>query len=200
MINPFEDFLTSEIRLIKPNGNVLGPFKASVQSREILIFEVQHPVTAGDKILRELPNGVKETYAVENAEYQDGAPPHIPPSYKLHVHKEDDQTRNRTLSSTNIFNVEGDFSRVNFQSLDTSVNIQDRSKTVFDAARQKLQEGIQDQVLLKDLLARLQEMEDARNQPNWAAAYSKFIEGVANHMTIIAPLLPLLAETVSKVF
>ena len=182
MINPFEDFLTSEIRLIKPNGNVLGPFKASVQSREILIFEVQHPVTAGD------------------AEYQDGAPPHIPPSYKLHVHKEDDQTRNRTLSSTNIFNVEGDFSRVNFQSLDTSVNIQDRSKTVFDAARQKLQEGIQDQVLLKDLLARLQEMEDARNQPNWAAAYSKFIEGVANHMTIIAPLLPLLAETVSKVF
>ena len=49
VINPFEDFLTSEIRLIKPNGNVLGPFKASVQSREILIFEVQHPVTAGDK-------------------------------------------------------------------------------------------------------------------------------------------------------
>ena len=33
VINPFEDFLTSEIRLIKPNGNVLGPFKASVQSR-----------------------------------------------------------------------------------------------------------------------------------------------------------------------
>ena len=30
------------------------------------------------------------------------------------------------------------------------------------------------------------------------AAYSKFIEGVANHMTIIAPLLPALAETVKN--
>ena len=42
-----------------------------------------------------------------------------------------------------------------------------------------------DQVLLKELLAHLRLMEDVRSQPKWAAAYSKFIEGVANHMTVI---------------
>ena len=125
-MNPFEEMLTSEIRLIKPSGDVLGPFKAFVQDSEIYFFEVHHPVSTGDKIVRELPNGMKETYEVENAEYEKGLPPDLPPCYKLHVRKEDDQTRNKTLSSTNIFNVKGDFSRVNFQSLDNSVNIQDR--------------------------------------------------------------------------
>jgi hypothetical protein len=190
--------LTSEIRLIKPSGDVLGPFKAFVQDSEIYFFEVHHPVSTGDKIVRELPNGMKETYEVENAEYEKGLPPDLPPCYKLHVRKEDDQTRNKTLSSTNIFNVKGDFSRVNFQSLDNSVNIQDRPETVFDQARQKLHAGIEDQVLLKELLEHLRLMEDARSQPKWAAAYSNFIEGVANHMTIIAPLLPALAETVKN--
>ena len=197
-MNPFEEMLTSEIRLIKPSGDVLGPFKAFVQDSEIYFFEVHHPVSTGDKIVRELPNGMKETYEVENAEYEKGLPPDLPPCYKLHVRKEDDQTRNKTLSSTNIFNVKGDFSRVNFQSLDNSVNIQDRPETVFDQARQKLHAGIEDQVLLKELLEHLRLMEDARSQPKWVAAYSNFIEGVANHMTIIAPLLPALAETVKN--
>lgn len=197
-MNPFEEMLTSEIRIIKPSGDVLGPFKASVQDSEIYFFEVHHPVSTGDKIVRELPNGMKETYEVENAEYEEGLPPDIPPCYKLHVRKEDDQTRNKTLSSTNIFNVKGDFSRVNFQSLDNSVNIQDRPETVFDEARKKLHAGIKDQVLLKELLEHLRLMENATSQPKWAAAYSKFIEGVANYMTIIAPLLPALAETVKN--
>jgi hypothetical protein len=197
-MNPFEEMLTSEIRLIKPSGDVLGPFKAFVQDSEIYFFEVHHPVSTGDKIVRELPNGMKETYEVENAEYEKGLPPDLPPCYKLHVRKEDDQTRNKTLSSTNIFNVKGDFSRVNFQSLDNSVNIQDRPETVFDEARKKLHAGIKDQVLLKELLEHLRLMENATSQPKWAAAYSKFIEGVANYMTIIAPLLPALAETVKN--
>ena len=41
-----------EIRLIKPSGDVLGPFKASVQGREIYFFEVRHPVSTGDKVVR----------------------------------------------------------------------------------------------------------------------------------------------------
>src|SRR6266436_3171555 len=61
-MNPFEEMLTSEIRLIKPSGDVLGPFKAFVQDSEIYFFEVHHPVSTGDKIVRELPNGMKETY------------------------------------------------------------------------------------------------------------------------------------------
>jgi hypothetical protein len=196
MENPFEETLTSTITIIKPCGDVLGPLKASVQSREILFFEVQYAVSTGDKIVRDLPSGLKETYEVENAEYQEGFFD-IPPCYRLHVRKEDDRTRDKTLSATNIFNVKGDFSRVNVHSLDNSLNIQDRSETVFDAARQKLHAGIEDQGLLKELLTHLQVMEDAKSQSKWAAAYSKFIEGLANHMTIIAPLLPALAETVS---
>jgi hypothetical protein len=196
-MNPFEEFLTSEIKIIKPDGNVLGPFKASVQGREIYFFEVQYPVSTGDKVLRELPNGMKETYAVENAEYEEGFPPHIEPSYKLHVRKEDDQTRRRTLSHTNIFNVSGDFSRVNFQSDDHSLNVQNQPQTIFDAAREKLQTELKDEALLGQILEHLEAMEEAKSQSTWATAYSKFIAGLANHVTIIAPFLPALAETAS---
>jgi hypothetical protein len=141
---------------------------------------------------------MKEIYEVEQVEYEEGLPPEIPPCCKLQVRKEDDQTQNKTLSSTNIFKGRGDFSAVNFQSLNNSVNIQDRPETVFDEARQRLHAAIGDQVLLKELLAHLRLMEDARSQPKWAAAYSKFIEDVANHMTVIAPLWPALAETVKN--
>ena len=143
---------------------------------------------------------MKEIYEVEQVEYEEGLPPEIPPCCKLQVRKEDDQTQNKTLSSTNIFKGRGDFSAVNFQSLDNSVNIQDRSETVFDAAREKLHAEIEDEDVLKELLAHLQLMEDAKSKPNWATAYSKFVECAANHMTIIAPLLPLLAETAKNAF
>jgi hypothetical protein len=114
--------------------------------------------------------------------------------------KEEEKAIAKNQTSTNIFNVKGDFSRVNFRSLDNSVNIQDRSGTVFDAAREKLHAEIEDEDVLKELLAHLQLMEDAKSKPNWATAYSKFVECAANHMTIIAPLLPLLAETAKNAF
>ena len=122
-------------------------------------------MSTGDKVVRELPNGMKEIYEVEQVEYEEGLPPEIPPCCKLQVRKEDDQTRNKTLSSTNIFNGRGDFSAVNFQSLDNSVNIQDRPETIFGDARQKLHGAIGDQVLLKELLAHLRLMEDGSSQP-----------------------------------
>jgi len=196
-MNPFEDFLTSEITIIKKNREVLGPLKADVQNREIHIFDVQLQVEAGDQVLRVLPNGVKETYTIENAEYEEGFHA-IPASYRLHVRKDNDATRDRTLSATNIFNVKGDFSRVNFQSNDSSLNIQQSSETVFDAVRRTLHEEIREEAVLKDLLTRLQEIEAAKSQSKWASAYSRFIEVAANHMTIIAPFLPLLSETASR--
>jgi hypothetical protein len=196
-MNPFKGMLTDKISIVKPDGNVLGPFKASVQRRQILFFEVQDLVSAGDKVLRELPNGVKETYLVENPEHHGGLSPHISPFYRLHVRKEDDLAQSKTLFATNILNFKGEFPRVNFQSADNSVNVQDRSKPVFDATREKLHAAIEDQDVLKELLTHLQVMEDAKSRSTWATAYSKFIERVANHMAIIAPLLPALADTVN---
>lgn len=196
-MNPFKGMLTDKISIIKPDGNVLGPFKASVQSKQILFFEVQRLVSSGDKVLRELPNGVKETYVVESSEYQAGLSRHIAPFYRLHVRKEDALTQSKTLFATNVLNFKGDFPRVNFQSADDAVNVQDRSKTVFDAAREKLHAAIEEQDILRELFTHLQVMEDTKSRSTWATAYSKFIERVANHMAIIAPLLPALADTVN---
>jgi hypothetical protein len=63
--------------------------------------------------------------------------------------------------------------------------------------RSMLQSEIEDKILLRELLIRLQAVEDAKSPKGWAAAYSKFVEGLANHVTIIAPLLPAIAETVN---
>jgi hypothetical protein len=63
--------------------------------------------------------------------------------------------------------------------------------------RSMLQSEIEDKILLRELLIRLPAVEDAKSPKGWAAAYSKFVEGLANHVTIIAPLLPAIAETVN---
>jgi hypothetical protein len=198
MRNPFEDFLTSEVKIVKRTGAVLGPFKADVQGEIIYLFEVKTPIESGDTVLRELPNGAKESYTVQNAEFQEAFHA-IPACYDLHVRKDDDRRRDQVLTSLNVFNVKGDFSRVNYQSHDNSVNVQ-RAETVFDSAKQALRDGVPDQVTLNDLLDKLDAVEKAKSKSGWGEAYGKFIQSAANHMAVIGPFLPALAETMARLY
>ena len=197
MRNPFEDFLTSEVKIVKRTGAVLGPFKADVQGEIIYLFEVKTPIESGDTVLRELPNGAKESYTVQNAEFQEAFHA-IPACYDLHVRKDDDRRRDEILSSLTVFNVHGDFSRVNYQSHDNSINVMQQGETVFDSAREALRKEIVDEAVLNDLLEKLNAVETAASKSGWGEAYGRFIQSAANHMTVIAPFLPAIAETISR--
>jgi hypothetical protein len=122
----------------------------------------------------------------------------IPACYNLHVRKDDDRRRDQVLTSLNVFNVQGDFSRVNYQSHDNSINVMQQGETVFDSAREALREGIVDKAVLKDLLDKLNAVEKANSKSGWGEAYGRFIQSAANHMTVIAPFLPAIAETITR--
>jgi len=56
--------LTDVVSLIKANGQRYDNIKASVQPKMIFINDSALPIEEGDKIVRELPNGLIESYIV----------------------------------------------------------------------------------------------------------------------------------------
>ncbi|MGI0134197.1 MAG: hypothetical protein ACREBW_04485 [Candidatus Micrarchaeaceae archaeon] len=58
--------MTDTLILQKPDGQQFPGVKANVSSKQILIPDVRLPIEAGDKITRKLPNGLTETFIVDD--------------------------------------------------------------------------------------------------------------------------------------
>lgn len=65
----FDRMLNDVVRLVKANGHSYENIKARVESKMIFISESTLPIEEGDKIFRELPNGLTETYIVLDRGY-----------------------------------------------------------------------------------------------------------------------------------
>jgi hypothetical protein len=57
--------------------------------------------------------------------------------------------------------------------------------------------SIADGAARDNILARIEELEKAQGSATFLQAYQKFMAAAADHMTIFAPLLPLLAKMLS---
>jgi hypothetical protein len=84
MANPFDVFLTSVVRIRKPDGSLSVALKSSVENNRIEIHDTSLVIDQGDFAIRDLPNGQREHYEVQRAEYKDGIAGHIPPWIILH--------------------------------------------------------------------------------------------------------------------
>ena len=84
--NPFEEFLTDTIYLLRPDNTLLGPLKAQVDRNKIHLHETSYAISNADKIIRHLPNGAKETFAILNAHFSQGFYD-IPAAYELTTEK-----------------------------------------------------------------------------------------------------------------
>ena len=69
MSSSFNNMLNDVVSLIKANGQRYDNIKASVQPQMIFISDSTLPIEEGDKIFRELPNGLTETYIVLDRGY-----------------------------------------------------------------------------------------------------------------------------------
>jgi hypothetical protein len=94
MSNPFSIFLTSVVRIQKPDGSISPALKASVDNNRIEIHDTSHVIEQGNFAIRDLPNGQHEYYEVERVEYKDGIAGHIPQFVVLHCVR-----RNKTMPS-----------------------------------------------------------------------------------------------------
>lgn len=92
------------------------------------------------------------------------------------------------------YNFHGHNARVNTGSIDASVNVVNLSEGQLFADLRILLEAIPDATARQSLVQESQALEAEKEKPKRMAGYLKFIEHAANHVTLISPLLPALAQ------
>lgn len=100
---------------------------------------------------------------------------------------------NAQMSQT--FNVTGPNARVNLNSTDASTNVVQMSAP-FGEVRKAIESGVSDGIERANILARLSDLEAARDRGTGTKKYQEFIAAAANHMALIGPYLPLIGHWV----
>lgn len=190
------DFMTDRVALVKANGERHEGIGASVQPSTILIDDGDVPLEEDDVVERTLPNGMVERYLVLDRGYYaawDGPPAH----YQAKVRKT--TAKARAPGASNVYYLSGPNARVNVQSTDTSTNVVNvNSAELFAQISAAVQTGVVTDAERSALLDRVQALEAAVPTPMYLSAYQQFIAAAANHMTVIAPFLPALAQLAQR--
>ena len=110
--------------------------------------------------------------------------------YKVHLQT---MTKQTPMQPTNItYNVSGTGARVNINSTDSSVNvISTEVSKVFAQVREAVNQ-IQDPNARYQIEQVVNEMEQAHGSNGFLQKYQEFITSAANHMTVLAPIIPAL--------
>ena len=103
------------------------------------------------------------------------------------------EKRAEELQMSQTFNVNGANARVNFGSIDNSMNVVHEG-TPFLEIRKAIEEGIAEGIERTELLKTLAELEQAKDGRSASERYRSFIAAAADHMTILAPYLPTLGH------
>jgi hypothetical protein len=101
----------------------------------------------------------------------------------------------KELQVSQTFNVNGANARVNIGSVDNSTNVVHQG-TPFSEIRKAIEEGIAEGIERTELLKTLAELEQAKDGRSALERYQSFISAAANHVTILAPYLPMLGHWV----
>lgn len=193
MENLLKQFSRDTVLLKKQNGEVISDIKANVQKDRIHIHDNTLPIEEGDRLVRKLPNGLEESYIVVDRGYREKFHS-IDAHYQCHVQKESSIQYEKWASSiTNHFY--GANSRVNIGSTDNSSNVVNINKeNIFDELRTVINEKISSENDSKILLGLVDGMEEVKGTPSFIEKYKDFMESAANHMSVLSPLLPALAQ------
>lgn len=95
---------------------------------------------------------------------------------------------------TIIYNFHGANARVNNNSVDASVNVVNTSEPELFAELKKALATIADDSARERLTQEAEALQKLADKASRTAAYLKFIEHAANHLTVLTPFLPALAQ------
>lgn len=184
--------LTEKITLLKSNGTRLDDIPASVQEECIFVGDVSVPIESGDTIKRQVPSGIEESFTVVHPGYQAGLGP-IQPHYQVKYNRAGNERKSKpNLGIT--YNVSGVNPRVNVNSVDQSLNIDVSDQApVFTQLREIIQNEIHDESERLCLLKRLDELTRTCGTGEFSDAYKEFMATAANHVVVLAPVLPALS-------
>lgn len=166
-------FKPDTIALVKSDGRRFENIKADVQPDTVFIDDGSLPLEEGDTILRELPNGLEESYIVVDRGYFSGGLSGSSGEYQAKVQKK--TTPDSHLSEKIVYSVRGENARVNINSIDSSVNIVSvEEKQLFANLRQVIQDEIHGEEK-EELLKRLSQVERSEGESNFSESYAKFM-------------------------
>ena len=184
----FDEFMKDTLTLRKPDGRSYEGIKACVTGKGIAIPDVSLPLETGDCLSRTLPNGSVEEYVVDDAGFQ-SARMEIPAQFVA-------KCRKRGVPpnlGSNQFVVSGPNARINIHSQDFSTNSASDPATLFAELRKIVETAVTeaDRAAIQNAL---EEMEAARGTPSFRNHYIQFMSIAADHLTLLTPFLPALAQ------
>lgn len=185
-----KNLMNEVIVLRKQDGTEIREIQANVQRGKIFIADGTVPLEEGDTLIRQLPNGMTESYIVEDRGYY-ATIGGIQAHYQTKVRREGTTPGGR---SPTVWNVSGANARVNINSQDNSTNIITITPQNVIAELRKAIEAKVTGEQKEKLLAKLEEMSEARDRETKLTKYQQFINLAANITTILAPYLRALAS------
>ena len=196
-MNIFGEFLNDRVTLVKKDGQRFENLSASVQPGLIFTDNPKIPIEDGDQFERQLPSGIVEVFTVVDSGFQQGLDI-IPAHYQSKVRKntaESPRSPRPAAEPQVVYNLIGPNARVNIQSSDSSTNVVSvESAVLFDDLRETIRESSLDSTVEQQLIQNVEAMQSAVGTKKFAEHYGEFIAAAADHMTLVAPFLPALAQ------
>ena len=187
-------FMTDTVTIINRNGRTEG-IRASVQKKKIFIDDVSIPIEAGDTIERTLKNGLTESLEVTDSHQHSGMGG-ISDFYEIEFERQGSRARRPHHGAVSVTVTDSQQPHINVNSTDRSTSvIYGQDQRIFDEIRGLLQEAVRDPEELDQILLSVENMERKSRIPReFSGAYKEFISVAANHLSILAPLLPSLTN------
>ncbi|MGG2114154.1 hypothetical protein ABFY60_27675 [Lysinibacillus pakistanensis] len=188
------DMFNDKVTLMKLDGTIVENIAASVQRDKIFIDDGTLLIEEGDILERKMSNGLTEKYEVTDRGYYEafGA---FDAHYQCDVRKltsvKETVPSSRTIN--NYFNAPN--TRYNENSTDNSINMVVNDDTsLFDEIRATLKQQNIEENELAILIEQINDMQQSIGQDNFSDKYARFIQGLGNHVTVVAPFLPALSQ------
>ncbi|MCP3776705.1 hypothetical protein NLX71_26050 [Paenibacillus sp. MZ04-78.2] len=173
----FGKLMNDKVKLVKADGEQIDNIKARVQPDMILIDDASLPIEEGDKIFRDLSNGLSESYLVLDRGFNERTL-NIPAHYQIKVRKESAiETQRATTMQFHIANVYG-------SNIGTQGNATIENTFNFEVVDRLIEEnGGEDKEDLRKMISEIKELfEDSEKIKK--GSLSKFSELMQKHSWI----------------
>jgi hypothetical protein len=181
------------ITWIAQDGVVTSDIKAIKSDKGFRVVRDDLDFREGEFINRPLPNGRVEEYIIMNVKFTNKIH-NISGSFLLEVRRKDKPLEQATPQIVT-YNLHGNNSRVNVNSLDHSHNMVGLSaEDVFAGIELAVSGAVEDEIRKKEILSALQIMKSEAGKPGFIKRYTEFMSTLADTITVVTPFLPALAQ------
>lgn len=179
------------IRIVAPDGSERCRVQAFFAGNLFVVEDMSADMQPGDELRRSLPNGKDDVFRiVDPALYNTGM---MPAHYQVKVSRMGTFDQN---AGGYLISVSGPNSRVNVNSTDNSTNVS-YAGDLFGDMRTAIQSGVADPVRRSEIVAAINEAEQAKGSAGFLSAYQRVVSVAADHLGLLAPFLPALTAMMS---